>query len=434
MQPRFDAFRRFLRTARDEFSRQSNIGDRLAGCGSPAGEMVRQVLGALTGEEQRTVDPVLLESFMDPASSDDSGLIASAVADPVLAGRLLQKFFVADCSSVLGKLNRTAREKILGDARELTSYLPRELGLSSLATTDHIGWLVTHPQFVGNLWFIPGLVQAESRALLHQVPKVGGTSVTRLLVDQVPSACALFPCNTFAELVARGGALYGVDLLNELSERPRPSLVLAGHYNLSVTLQRAAEFSLKCVSQFGSPDRLLSSGLRHYLSLAASDPSFAHWVGLDRCDIERLVSVLRNGAGGADPGMRDVIDRTLASQEFQSHFRDPLTRWFLPPDSERYAARLVRFESLIARVDSFALHEFPSERCLDDLGLEVERDASLPRSNVSALSSAALSMAVGGDGWLLDRFRSYDLIGLSSQLYRYLLEHREVRVAETLAG
>jgi hypothetical protein len=37
---RFDAFRRFLRTARDEFSRQSNIGERLAGCGPVIGKIL----------------------------------------------------------------------------------------------------------------------------------------------------------------------------------------------------------------------------------------------------------------------------------------------------------------------------------------------------------------------------------------------------------
>jgi hypothetical protein len=434
MQLRFDAFRRFLRTARDAFSCQSNIGERLAGCGPLGADIVRQVLGALTEEERRTVDPALFEFDADPASSDVSELLARAVANPVLSNRLLQKFFVADCSSLLGELNRTARERVLSEARELISYLPYELGLSGLATTDHIGWFATHPQFVGNLWFVPGLVQAESRALLHQVPKVGGTSVTRLLVDQVPSACALFPCNTFVELVSRGGALYGVDVLNDLSERPRPSLVFAGHFNLSVTLQRAAVFRLRCVSQFGSPDRLLSSGLRHYLSLAASEPSFAHWVGLDRYDVERLASVLRNGTGTADQGMRDIIDRTLASPAFQSHFRDPLTKWFLPPDTERFAVRLIRFESLVSKVGVFTLHEFPSERCLSDLGLEAEPGARLGRSNVSGFSPAALSTAVGGDGWLLDRFRSHDLIGLSERLYCYLLEHHGARVAETSVG
>ncbi len=427
---RFNALRHYLRVARGGYDEGPDLVTRLDRLGPFAVDELRGLLDAMTDLERPRADPVLVDDLSRTSDVDRAALVARAVADTVMRARLQQKFFADHCADALARLDRGERARVLADVREVASHFPRGTNEAALANAAKLGWLITHPLFVDNLFFVPGLAPVDSHALLHHVPKTGGTSLNHFLVRQVPSAYLLFPCMTYSDLVAMGGALFGADLLNELSARPRHSLVLGGHFNLSIALRRAGRRDLRCVSLFGDPDRLLSSGLRHYLSIAAADPLFARGHGLTDAHAETVASIVRDGAHGSDASMRDIVDRMLASHGFRAHFRDPLARWFLPPDTERYGARLAKFESLVATAASLVLHERPSERCLTDLGLAIEPGAPLGRDNASGIPSAALAALIGGNGWLRDRFRAHDLIGCSDQFHRYLRQHHDVRVPE----
>ena len=426
----FGSLREFLLSARSAFDDGSALEPRLAASGLLALHTLREAYGSMAADERQGLDPLLTHSLTE-GDKDLSALVARAVLDPVMRPRLVQKYFVKHCSELLAALHTEARAKVLSDVRDVTNHFSGALDVESLANAADAGWLLTSPSFIDSLFFVPGLVPTESHALLHQVPKTGGTSLNNLIFRSVPTAHLLFPCTTFHDLVAMGGGLFGIDLLNELSARPRRSLVFGGHYNLSVALGRVRKPGLQCLSQFGHPFRLLSSGLRHFLSIASTNLAFARAHGVADQEAAALAEIIRIGAHGKDLLMRDVIERVLSSAGFQDHFRDPLAKWFLPHDIEDYKSRLAKFESLVATTSSYALYERPSLRCLTDLGLVAEPGAVLERDNTSALSATALATLVGGDDWLLDRLRAYDLIGYSEQFYRYLLSHHEVRSDES---
>jgi hypothetical protein len=427
----FRPLRDFLRDLRWAFDERSIVASRLAALGPKALVTLREVLGSMNPSELLRVDRGFIEALATDAPVDLADLLAHAVEDPVIGQRLVQKFFVWHCAETLGRLDHDAREKILANIRAVDGFLSTEGGSEPLATVSGFGWLLTEPRFIDGLFFVPGLVPTQARALLHHVPKTGGTSQNAAIARHVPAAHMLYSCTSFDDLVVLGGSLFGVDVLNELSYSPRQTLIYGGHFNLSGALQRPSYRGLRCVSLFGAPVRLLSSGLRHFLSIASTDPAFARAHSVTDQEVAALAAIIRDGAHGKDSLMREVIERLLSSDGFQNHFRDPLAKWFLPHDIASYSSRLAKFESLVATTSSCVLYERPSLRCLADLGLVAEPGAVLERDNTSALSATALATLVGGDDWLLDRFRAHDLIGYSEQFYRYLLSHHEVRNDES---
>jgi hypothetical protein len=428
---RFAPLREFLRDLRWKFDEGPTIASRLAALGPLAQITLRVVFDSMTPSERQRVDSGFSEALASADEVDLADLVAHAVVDPAMHPRLVQKFFVQHCAEALARINTGDREEILACIHEVGSFLTTEVESADLSTVAGAGWLLTDPRLVDGLFFVPGLAPAEARALLHHVPKTGGTSQNSLIVGHVPTAYLLYPCTSFEDLVALGGPLFGVDLLNELSYIPRTGLVYGGHFNLSDVLQRPGHRGFRCVSLFGDPIRLLSSGLRYCLSKASADPAFARYYSVTDVDAAAISSIINDGAHGKDELMREVICRLLSSRSFQDQFRDPLAKWFLPQDIASYSSRLKKFESLIATTGSYVLYERPSMRCLADLGLVAEPGAVLERVNTSALSATALATLVGGNDWLLDRFRAHDLIGYSEQFYRYLLAHHEVRSDES---
>ena len=396
---------------------------------------MREVLGELDGFEVARLGPAWTASSTEgPLGEAVADLAAIVAADPIVGPRIEQKLFATHCERLLAILDPGTRMLVLGAARALVSRIPGLSQFGSLATEAGIGWLLTHPRFVDQLFYAPGLLSCDARALLHHVPKTGGTSLNLYVAQHVSDAYLFFPCTTFGDQVALGGALAGVDIVNELSSRPRSRLVMGGHYNLADAVRRSGFKRVRCVSLYGAPDRLLSSGLRRYLSIAASDGHFAQSLGLDDASRSGLARALA-GDGPAIGEARAWVDRVLSSGAFRDHFQDPLSRWCLPTGFTQYRARLASFESLMAKTESFVCYEHPSLDCVSELGLTVNPAAMLGRENASVIRSEVLEAWVGARDWLSDRFRAHDLVGASEAFHTYLTtQHAEARACETTSA
>lgn len=420
---KFSAVSQFLQVALESFFPSKTRLHDLPMLSPRIPELLYRAAKCFGADERARVDSSLFEYLTSGSSEKIPELIERAFTNPVVHARVVQILFAEHCTNVLFGMNSRFIEKVLEETHELIASLPSGSDWKALATPENLGWLFTHPEFSGSLFFVPNLSHSESRAFLHHPPKTGGTSIYNFLQKHALDTCQmLFPCTNFTTLTSFGAGLFhGIKQFTDLVSQPKKTVLYCGHFNLTDAVRRAGTARIRCVSLFGDPDRLLSSGLRYCLSLAASNRFFAREHGLTEDDTVILASVIRNGAYATSTIMRDVVDRMLASTGFLDQYRDPLARWYLPLGNTDFHSKVAIFESVVASMNAFVLYEQPSERCAVDLGLTVAETALLERDNVSLISSSALATLLGGDDWLKNRFRMRDLIRDSDRFYQYLL-------------
>ncbi len=407
----------FLREIAWQFAEIGSISDVFRFLSLHPSRISSEVLSFLEADEIVRVPRFVREKLV--GDIECSELFSMIENSPHLRSRITQRLFAEFCKKSIEALNESRRSDLLNELSFAVSYMRSRP--SAALSANSAGWFLTHPHFLDALFFAPQLIPSSRRALLHHVPKTGGTSLNSYIETNIPDARVLYPCSSFLEMLSMGGERLAINIVNDVAVRPVNTLIYGGHFNLTDTLRREDFSTCNVVSLYGHPVRLLSSGLRHYLTIATSDTDFAFLHDLGSEDVRVLESIIRGGAIGVDSSFKDIVERVLKSSGYRAHFQNPLARWYLSSDVTNYDEGCRILETLLDSVGSFMVAQFPDRSCFDALGLE--SSAPIERENVSGIDAATFNILLGGDDWFHEKISELGLIGHSLDFYKRLLTY-----------